>query len=133
MSCLRCRPREKDPFAGCMSLLFDANLSPKLVHSLLAEFPGSRHVRELSLSASDKEIWEFSIVHNLTIVTKDSDFDTLSLLLAPPGKVIRITLGNCASEPVSLLLKSYHSIISLFISDSAETLLILPLDDGSLK
>ena len=109
-----------------MSLLFDANLSPKLIFLVSDDFPESRHVREIGLDSKDTAIWKFAVSNNLTIVTKDSDFDTLSFLLAPPGKVIRIALGNCASEPVSILLRNQKSVIAAFIADSNETLLILP-------
>lgn len=42
-----------------MKLLFDQNLSYKLVRSFSDEFPGSAHVRDLGLaSAVDIEVWE---------------------------------------------------------------------------
>lgn len=42
-----------------MKLLFDQNLSPRLVDALEALFPGSRHVRQEGLEAGSKPhvIW----------------------------------------------------------------------------
>ena len=43
---------------GRVKLLFDQNLSPRLVGQLASEFPGSAHVRELRLAtAPDPEVW----------------------------------------------------------------------------
>jgi predicted nuclease of predicted toxin-antitoxin system len=42
-----------------MKLLFDQNLSPKLVSRLADLFPGSSHVQSEGLdSANDDQIWE---------------------------------------------------------------------------
>ncbi|HEY7314960.1 MAG TPA: DUF5615 family PIN-like protein [Gemmataceae bacterium] len=44
-----------------MKLLFDQNLSHRLVGQLAAEFPGSAHVRDAGLaSASDSVIWAYA-------------------------------------------------------------------------
>jgi len=58
-----------------VKLLFDQNLSPKLVDRFSDLFPDSRHVRDVGLSeASDREVWEFARASGLAIVSKDSDF-----------------------------------------------------------
>jgi predicted nuclease of predicted toxin-antitoxin system len=42
-----------------VKLLFDENLSPRLVELLTAEFPGSTHVdRALGRGRPDLEVWE---------------------------------------------------------------------------
>jgi predicted nuclease of predicted toxin-antitoxin system len=47
-----------------VKLLFDQNLSHKLVAEFEREFPGSRHVRELGLASSDDDaIWDYAKVH----------------------------------------------------------------------
>ena len=44
-----------------MKLLFDENLSPRLVQALEPEYPGSAHVRTLGLrGATDGAIWELA-------------------------------------------------------------------------
>jgi hypothetical protein len=56
-------------------LLFDQNLSPRLVTVLADVFPGSTHVRDVGLSsANDEEVWAYAIEHELAIVSKDSDY-----------------------------------------------------------
>jgi predicted nuclease of predicted toxin-antitoxin system len=72
-----------------MKLLFDQNLSPRLVSALTDLFPGSEHVEEKGLgAASDRAVWNYAQISNLIIVTKDSDFNELSLMLGDPPKII---------------------------------------------
>ena len=58
-----------------MRLLFDQNLSFKLVRALADTYPDSVHVRDLEfLEADDASIWRYAAEHGLVIVSKDSDF-----------------------------------------------------------
>jgi predicted nuclease of predicted toxin-antitoxin system len=59
-----------------LKLLFDANLSPKLVGRLEELFPDSAHVFDTGLARScpDEKIWEYASAQGFTIVTADSDF-----------------------------------------------------------
>ena len=109
-----------------MRLLFDANLSPRLVTRLSDVFPGSRHIQEIGIKSSDEFIWKFAIEHSLVIVTKDDDFRSKALLLAPPGKVILLGLGNCETSEVDSLLRTTQSQIIQFLRSEIETLLVLP-------
>lgn len=88
-----------------MKLLFDQNLSPKLVGSLQDLFPGSVHVQHVGLeTSSDEEVWKFAIEKGLAIVTKDADYNNLSVVRGMPPKVIWLLLGNCTTaqiEPLS--------------------------------
>ena len=61
-----------------MKLLFDQNLSRRLVRMLAIEHPDSAHVTEVGLdSATDNEIWSYAREHDFVIVSKDSDFRQL--------------------------------------------------------
>ena len=74
-----------------MKLLFDQNVSPRLVADLSDMYPGSVHVRDVGLArANDAAIWSYARDHGLTIVSKDSDFHQVSFLRGPPPKVIWI-------------------------------------------
>lgn len=54
-----------------MALLFDQNLSPRLVGDL---FTGSTHVRHVKFQAADDvEIWNYALNNALIIVAKDDD------------------------------------------------------------
>ncbi len=66
-----------------MTLLFDQNLSPKLVSRLADLFPGSTHVQSEGLDcATDDAIWEHCLQNALAIVTKDEDYNSLSVIRA---------------------------------------------------
>ncbi|MBZ5492992.1 MAG: DUF5615 family PIN-like protein [Acidobacteriia bacterium] len=98
-----------------MKLLFDQNLSYKLVRSLSDEFPGSAHVRDLGLaSAIDIEVWEYAKQFGFTIVSKDTDFSQRGFLFGPPPKVIWIRLGNCSTKEIQDVLLSYAAEIRQF-------------------
>jgi predicted nuclease of predicted toxin-antitoxin system len=54
-----------------VKLLFDANLSPKLVKKLAEAFSGSRHVADLGLQgATDDAIWNWAKAHGFLIVSR---------------------------------------------------------------
>ena len=77
-----------------MRLLFDENLSRRLVASLTDLFPGSSHVAfEGLLSAPDTRVWEHAKTNGFAIVTADEDFYDLATTFGPPPKVI--WLRNC--------------------------------------
>jgi predicted nuclease of predicted toxin-antitoxin system len=66
-----------------VKLLFDQNLSHKLVNRLADMFPDSAHVREVGLKeADDHAVWEYAKANGQTIVSKDSDFHQRSFVLA---------------------------------------------------
>ncbi len=80
-----------------MKLLFDQNLSPKLVERLADLYPDSNHVYQLGIDlAPDKEMRDYAARDGFVIVTKDSDFSDLCILLGFPPKVIWIRRGNCS-------------------------------------
>jgi predicted nuclease of predicted toxin-antitoxin system len=81
-----------------MKLLFDQNLSPKLVNRLADLFPGSSHVQSVGLGcADDHQVWEYARLNGFAIVTKDADYNNLSVLRGQPPKVIWLQLGNCTT------------------------------------
>ncbi len=98
-----------------MKLLFDENLSERLVRGLADLFPGSDHVIPLGLGgAADRTIWERAAADGLVIVTRDEDFHRLSVLLGPPPKVIWIRLANSATADVANLLRMHVGDIRAF-------------------
>lgn len=109
-----------------MKLLFDHNLSPKLVKLVQPLFPDSDHVFFLGLDqASDQDIWRFARDDGFTLVTKDADFGDLSVLLGFPPKVIWIRRGNCPTSEVSRILVDNFDVINVLESDSSIGLLPL--------
>src|SRR5438093_12930564 len=109
-----------------MKLLFDENLSPRLVGLLAAQFPGSDHVRNAGLaSAPDPAVWSFAAAQGLVIVSKDSDFQHRALLLGHPPKVVWVRLGNCSTAAVVALLRTRQADLLAFEADPTVSLLAL--------
>lgn len=102
-------------------LLFDQNLSPRLVERLADIYPGSIHVSTVGLSkALDKAVWEHARQYDYMVVTKDADFSELGLLLGFPPKVIWIRRGNCSTQDMETLLRDSYEAISA-LSDDPDT------------
>jgi len=70
-----------------VKLLFDENLSPKLVPTIRSLFPHSCHIAECGLEgASDDQVWQYARDHAFAIVSKDSDFAERSALRRTPAE-----------------------------------------------
>ncbi|HUY87971.1 MAG TPA: DUF5615 family PIN-like protein [Pirellulales bacterium] len=64
-----------------MNLLFDQNLSRRLVALLAAEYPGSEHVSGAGLlGADDIAVWRYAAGKGLVVVSKDSDFRRMAVV-----------------------------------------------------
>ena len=102
-----------------MSLLFDQNISYKIVDRLKDDFPNSHQVRALGLeNSSDREIWRYAKEQNLVIVTFDSDFYDFSLVWGHPPKIIWIRTFNQTTSSIEMLLKKNRLNIFEFIDSS---------------
>lgn len=109
-----------------MKLLFDENLSPRLVVALASEFAGSAHVHEVGLGAEDDQaVWEFARRGGFLLVSKDSDFADLSVLRGAPPKLVWIRRGNCSTGEVAALLRSHSAAIDAFAAHAAARLYVI--------
>ena len=109
-----------------MKLLFDHNLSPRLVNRLCGLYPNSNHLFDLQLdTVKDSLVWEYALQNEFAIVTKDSDFSELSLFRGFPPKVIWIRIGNCTTNDIESLIRSHTEEIKRFNSKSESGILIL--------
>ena len=89
-----------------MKLLLDQNLSPTLVNRLADLFPGSSHVQSAGLDrASDDQVWEHARLKGFAIVTKDEDYNNLSVVRGSPPKILWLQLGNCTTAQVEALFR----------------------------
>ena len=104
-----------------MKLLFDQNISYRIVKKVSDRFPGCLHVSSCGLNdAEDSNIWAFAKHNNYTIVTSDSDFYDLALVRGIPPKIIWIREGNLStSELADLLVEKYQVIISFMSGEGA--------------
>jgi predicted nuclease of predicted toxin-antitoxin system len=109
-----------------VKLLFDQNLSPKLVASLADLFPHSSHVHFLGLGqAEDEVIWQHAHDQGFTLVTKDADYESLAVVRGTPPKVIWIRLGNCSTSQIEALLRDRFLEINAFASNLNLSTLVL--------
>jgi predicted nuclease of predicted toxin-antitoxin system len=107
-------------------LLLDEHLSARLCQLLARAYPGSLHVNDLGLrSASDDAIWRAAIEHDCVLLTKDEDFQRLSVLRGAPPKVIWLRLGNASTEATADLLLSRAADVERFVSQEEAAFLAL--------
>jgi len=109
-----------------VKLLFDQNLSPKLVKKLSHIYPKSDHLDLLGLgTAEDTLVWRHAKDNGFVVVTKDADFADLSVLRGFPPKVVWIRRGNCSTTDIENLLRDHNSEIEDLAADSTSGILTL--------
>jgi predicted nuclease of predicted toxin-antitoxin system len=109
-------------------LLFDENLSRRLVADLAAEYPGSTHVEietALGRRRPDEDIWDFARASAYAIVSKDNDFRQRAFLLGPPPKVVWLSVGNAGTDEIAELLRVRVVEMERFAASPDEALLVL--------
>lgn len=107
-----------------MALLFDQNISFRIVKEILPHFPESKQLREAGLEGKqDREIWRWAKSNGYTIVTFDSDFVDLSLLFGFPPKVIWLRLGNSSTNRTANVLINKKLEIYDFLKNEVEGIL----------
>jgi len=111
-----------------MKLLFDHNLSQKLVHRLVDVFPNSTQTNLLGFNTvHDSVVWQHAKENGFVIVTLDKDFSDLALQRGAPPKIIWMRCGNSTVVEVERLLRMNLAEIQRFESDhTAEVLEIWP-------
>ncbi len=79
-----------------MKFLVDQQLPPALAKFLAGAGQEAQHVREIGLQeADDGAIWEYTIAHDIVMVSKDEDFYFLALAPGSTGRLIWVKIGNC--------------------------------------
>jgi len=107
-------------------LLFDQNISYRIVKQLKSDFSECKHISNVGLSdEEDQEIWYYAKKNDFTIVTYDSDFYEISLMRGHPPKVIWIRLGNLPTKLLSNLILKNKSFINSFLNDNSTAFLEL--------
>ncbi|MGH8676513.1 MAG: DUF5615 family PIN-like protein [Burkholderiales bacterium] len=111
-----------------MKLLFDENLSARLVERFATEYPGSAHVEQaLGRSRPDADVWRHAMANEYAIVSKDNDFRQRAFLSGPPPKVVWLDVGNAGTEQIAELLQSRAAELNQFGESTQEALLVLRL------
>lgn len=107
-----------------MKLLFDQNISPKIIKQLELDFPDSTHVRHVGLEdSSDLAIFNHAKTHGYAIVTFDSDFVDLNVVKGIPPKIIWLKTGNLTTKAISELLRNNILFIRSFLQSEEEEIL----------
>jgi predicted nuclease of predicted toxin-antitoxin system len=107
-----------------MALLFDQNISFRIVKEILPHFPESKQLREAGLEGKqDRDIWKWAKSNGYAIVTFDSDFVDLSLLFGFPPKVIWLRLGNSSTNRIANVLINKKLEIYDFLKNEVEGIL----------
>ena len=102
-----------------MKLLFDQNISFRIVKKVQYFLPLSSQVRLLGLeNSNDFEIWEYARANEYTIVTFDTDFYDISLIKGIPPKIVWLRLGNVSTNDLVNRLRQNHELIREFIETS---------------
>jgi predicted nuclease of predicted toxin-antitoxin system len=102
-----------------MNLLFDHNLSSRLVYRLRDRYPNTIHVASVGLEREpDLAVWAYAQTHDYMIVTKDADFTDVSVLRGFPPKIIWLHLGNCTTTDVERTLRNNYETVEAFAADA---------------
>ena len=109
-----------------MRLLFDHNISHKLVARLSDVFPESSQTRLLNLSrTSDPQLWLIAKANGFIFVSKDRDIAELAVLRGAPPKVIWLRMGNCKTAAIERTLRMNFEAIRAFVADAEQVVLEL--------
>jgi predicted nuclease of predicted toxin-antitoxin system len=77
-----------------MKLLFDQNISHRLISLIQDILPEAKQVRQIGLeNSTDKQIWEYAKENDYIIVTFDADFYDFSLVWGHPPKHLIIAVS----------------------------------------
>lgn len=100
-----------------MRLLFDANLSPRLVSQLSDLFPGSVHLFDLPLrrDVADFVIWTYAKDHGFSVITADGDdYPPLVKRFGYPPKVVLLESWRYPTRIASDLIRGNAILIAEF-------------------
>lgn len=105
-----------------MKLLFDENISYRVVKKLAATFPNCQPANRLSLVAKeDRLLWNYARANQFAIVTFDDDYEGLSQLLGWPPKIILLRPGNLSIGQIISVLEINAEEINFFLNEEGPT------------
>jgi predicted nuclease of predicted toxin-antitoxin system len=109
-----------------LKLLFDHNISHKLVPRVVDIFPDSTQTRLLNLSrTNDPQLWLIAKTHGFVFVTKDKDVAELAILRGAPPKVLWLRVGNCKTTVIERVLRANFDAIARLVEDPERVVLEL--------
>ncbi len=110
-----------------MKLLLDENLSRRMVPFLQHDFPDTSQVVLLGMeSATDKEVWQRARDDGFVIVTRDADFQELSLVWGQPPQVIRLKTPNqTRAATLKILIENKEAIADALLAQGMASIEIV--------
>jgi predicted nuclease of predicted toxin-antitoxin system len=110
--------RQKRESLPEVRLLFDENISVRLVQALADVFPGSSHVNLDQLQRSDDfTIWQHARDNGFVLVTQDSDFNDLAQVRGVPPKIVWLRCGNQKTSTIETIMRKNVAAITAFYAD----------------
>ncbi len=108
-----------------MNLLFDANISWRIIKILNSYFPNIKHAKDIEIvqPAKDIDIWSFCKHNNYTIITHDDDFEKIVLTKGSPPKAIILKTFNKNTLELSNLIINKKQEIEDFILNKEQSIL----------
>jgi len=101
-----------------MKLLFDQNISLRIVDKISDIFPEAIQVNKINFrNKKDSDIWNFAKKNKCAIVTFDSDFYDLSIIHGIPPKIIWLRFGNTSTENIEIILRENQILINEFLNN----------------
>ena len=113
-----------------MKLLFDQNISFRILRLLPDSFSDCRHVRSVGLNdCNDAKIWQYAKQNGFTVVTFDADFFDISVLRGFPPKIVWLRTGNLTTNEIAEhIILNYANIVSFIDNPDQSCLEIDCLD-----
>ena len=109
-----------------MNLLFDQNISPRILRVLPPELSNCEQVRFVGLeNSSDFDIFLFARENDFAVVSFDSDFVDLNAMHGTPPKIIYLNTGNLTTKNVSELIGDNILRISHYLNTESDDILEL--------
>ena len=101
-----------------MKLLFDQNISYRVVKKISQLYSEAQQVRALGLeNSTNLQIWEFAKMNGYSIVTFDADYFDIASLKGHPPKIIWLRIGNTGTDNLAKLFIDRFKLIEDFISN----------------
>ncbi|MDR0605887.1 MAG: DUF5615 family PIN-like protein [Bacteroidales bacterium] len=105
-----------------MKLLFDQNISYRILIYLPEIFSDSQQVRTVGLENHDDiVIWQYARANNYAIVTFDADFYDISLIKGFPPKIIWLRTGNLVTAKIAELINLHSKNILDFMDNTEQS------------
>lgn len=109
-----------------MKLLFDQNISPKILKLLPPELSDCQQVRFVDLEdAADFTIFQYARTNNYAVVTFDADFVDLNALHGTPPKIIWLNTGNLTTSNISELIMRNIATLKAYLESETDDILEL--------